>query len=619
MTEQKNRLGERFSQGAEPVENLKGEEATLFLGISADGSPLFLHHVANLGSTRRAPEPALVALVGLQKSTIVNVLIPRDCFASIPSGEEEDEAGEFFVPPFLKLSLSTTASAFKKASPSSKHPLSLEVRCLIPVPPFLVPCMAENAHSSFAELGLACAEHIVGSEILCESKKMASVDHCQKLVHFMWWAAKPDDTTMAYRVALTLIADPKPSIVRWRNIAIKEALGRATPVKPNESLNTKPSSTATFSEALGGTLGSLKETMESIKLKDANSATEESKHFARLPKHLQRLLYRLSYVPGEPEPTKLSEEGENFMAQHTLASATSLLKTTLRQKYGLSVMVQAASVQALRIGQLVWDDPSSPGNHSIFQYYSPTPSHIANSASELAWHLTSTEGRGVEGAGIKKAMKLRPRAAGSVFGCSRQVLHFGCVHGFLYEDGCPIHESLKGFSEWMLSVGAISTLERLAARHDKFYERLLTTLDTRVQEYASSCANADKAEAIESSLLNLETRKQNLRLQNVSNLAGAVFPEATTPATGIGKRPAERGVAEGVKSKPAQTITLTRALPSRPTPNGTRSEGSPTKYPRCAVWTSAEDTTAARSATHVARISTDGSPRKYWQPRKHGW
>jgi hypothetical protein len=208
--------------------------------------------------------------------------------------------------------------------------------------------------------------------------------------------------------------------------------------------------------------------METIKLKDATSTTEGSKHFARLPEHLQRLLYRLSYVPGEPEPTKLSEEGESFMAQHTLASVTSLLKTALRQKYGLSVMVQAASVQALRTGQLVWDDPSSPQNHSIFQYHSPTPGNIADSASELAWHLTFTKGRGVEGTNIKKAMKLWPRAAGSVFGWSQQVLHFGCVHGFLYEDGCPIHDSLKGFSEWMLSVGAISILERLAARHDKF-------------------------------------------------------------------------------------------------------------------------------------------------------
>jgi hypothetical protein len=148
-------------------------------------------------------------------------------------------------------------------------------------------------------------------------------------------------------------------------------------------------------------------------------------------------------------------------------------------------------------------------------------------------------------------MKLWPRAAGSVLGCSQQVLHFGYVHGFLYEDGCPIYDSLKGFSEWMLSVGAISTLERLAARHGKFYERLLATLDIQVQEYILSCANADKAEAIESSLLNLETIKQNLGLQNVSDLAGAVFPEATTMAMGGGKRSAECGVTEGVKSKPA--------------------------------------------------------------------
>jgi hypothetical protein len=43
------------------------------------------------------------------------------------------------------------------------------------------------------------SEHIVGSEeILCENKKMASVEHCQKLVQFMWWTTKLDDTTMAY-------------------------------------------------------------------------------------------------------------------------------------------------------------------------------------------------------------------------------------------------------------------------------------------------------------------------------------------------------------------------------------------------------------------------------------
>jgi hypothetical protein len=103
----------------------------------------------------------------------------------------------------------------------------------------------------------------------------------------------------------------------------------------------------------------------------------------------------------------------------------------------------------------------------------------------------------------------------------------------------------------MLSLGAISILVRLAARHNTFYERLLATLDIRVQEYISSCADPDKAEATKSLLLNLETIKQNLRLQNVSNLAGAVFPETTPPTTGGGRRPAERGASEGIKSKPA--------------------------------------------------------------------
>jgi hypothetical protein len=82
----------------------------------------------------------------------------------------------------------------------------------------------------------------------------------------------------------------------------------------------------------------------------------------------------------------------------------------------------------------------------------------------------------------------------------------------MFENGCPIHDSLKGFSEWMLSAGAISVLARLAARHDKFYERLLATLNTQVQEYILSCTNEAKAEAIKSSLLNLKTIKQNLRL-----------------------------------------------------------------------------------------------------------
>jgi hypothetical protein len=58
-------------------------------------------------------------------------------------------------------------------------------------------------------------EHIVASEILCEgNKKMSLVGYCQKLVQCMWWVAQPGNATLEYyRVgALTLIADPKPSL-----------------------------------------------------------------------------------------------------------------------------------------------------------------------------------------------------------------------------------------------------------------------------------------------------------------------------------------------------------------------------------------------------------------------
>ena len=238
------------------------------------------------------------------------------------------------------------------------------------------------------------------------------------------------------------------------------------------------------------------------------------------------------------------------MAQTTLASATSLLKTALRQQYGLSVVVQSGSVQALRTAQLLWDDPSTPGNHSLFQYYAPTPGDTDDSASELAWHLTSTEGRGIEGTEIQKAMKLQPRSAGSVFGCSRQILHFGCVHRYLYEDGSPIHAALKSFAEWMLSAGAISILERLAARHHRFYERLLATLDIRVQGYISSCAYAATVDQLESSMINFEIIKQNLRLQNISDLAGTVFPEAPVPKAGRKRNSDFEPAGPSDKSKP---------------------------------------------------------------------
>jgi hypothetical protein len=244
------------------------------------------------------------------------------------------------------------------------------------------------------------------------------------------------------------------------------------------------------------------------------------------------------------------DNGRLFMKQHTLASATLLLKTALRQNYGLSVMVQPASVQALRTGQLMWDDPAVPGSHNVFQYYSPTPTDCQDSATYLAWHLTSTEGRGVEGADIKKALKLQPRVANSVFGASRQVLNFGCAHGHLYGENCPIHDGLKTFAEWMLSASAISILERLVSKHGRFYERLLATLNIRVQEYISSWADSSDVDEIESSLLSFGLLKRNLRLQNISDLVGPVFPEPQgTPKSPGAKRSNNDGGSPSVKSR----------------------------------------------------------------------
>jgi hypothetical protein len=77
-------------------------------------------------------------------------------------------------------------------------------------------------------------------------------------------------------------------------------------------------------------LGSLEDATESIKLKDAALGTDGSKHLSTLPKHLQKLLYHWSYVPGKAEPTNLLANDEGLISQHTLARATSLMKMALR-------------------------------------------------------------------------------------------------------------------------------------------------------------------------------------------------------------------------------------------------------------------------------------------------
>jgi hypothetical protein len=132
----------------------------------------------------------------------------------------------------------------------------------------------------------------------------------------------------------------------------------------------------------------------------------------------------------------------------------------------------------------------------IFQYYSQTAFDCEDSATKLA--------RCLEGSEIKKVLKLSPRVAGSVFGCSRQILNFGSTYGHLCGDECPIHDVLKAFSTWMLSTTAIVVIDRLATKYPRFYEWLLATLDISVQAYTASCAGTGQTDEIEGALLTFD-------------------------------------------------------------------------------------------------------------------
>jgi hypothetical protein len=120
-------LGDIFGYNSLPIGQLKGEESILFLGISSDGSPLFLHHLTDLGNTRRDPEPILVALVGLQKSTTVIRLSAEDCFGNIPSNSEDGyDLDDYALPTFTKLVAAATTAAFRKTAPvTTKHAVHL--------------------------------------------------------------------------------------------------------------------------------------------------------------------------------------------------------------------------------------------------------------------------------------------------------------------------------------------------------------------------------------------------------------------------------------------------------------------------------------------------------------
>jgi hypothetical protein len=141
---------------------------------------------------------------------------------------------------------------------------------------------------------------------------------------------------------MTLMADPRPSVAKWRDAATRNAIGpTGTATAGDPAHKVDPSVLTT---ELVGAIGGLRSTIDAIALKDTSPNSDGRNNFGKLPRHLQSLLFRMSHVPGLAEPTKLTDEGENFMAQATLASATSLLKTALCQQFGLSVVVQLASV-----------------------------------------------------------------------------------------------------------------------------------------------------------------------------------------------------------------------------------------------------------------------------------
>jgi hypothetical protein len=268
--EEENRLiqelAAKFKHGCEPVKkgDLKGEEASLFLGIASDASLLFIHHLMNLGGTRRSPDPALVAIVGLQKSTTVVGLL-KDCFENLPAG-----GAGIPVPPFSKLSRAATPAKFTAVEPPEKDPPTFSSLTLLPVPPFLIPSMTAIAHGSFAELGHACAHAVFNCKLKSTSGEEVSTDpHCHRLVQFMWWAAQKKgqetDSVEDYRTSIVLFADPPtPSHVKYRDAAVMESLGPT--IQPTTTPQPGARRGAGSDPAITGMIVGLKESLESVML-----------------------------------------------------------------------------------------------------------------------------------------------------------------------------------------------------------------------------------------------------------------------------------------------------------------------------------------------------------------
>jgi hypothetical protein len=159
-------------------------------------------------------------------------------------------------------------------------------------------------------------------------------------------------------------------------------------------------------------------------------------------------------------------------------------------------------------------------------------------------------------------------------------MNFGSTHGYLFGDNYPIHENLKSLADWMISAVTISILERLASKHPKFYERVLATVDIRVQEFISSCADAVDVDAIETSLLDFETLKQQLRLQNSSGLESPVFPDSADISGPAKKRGSDD--LGGSDGQPAKAKTTPNRNPHPSLALGTYAEWDKVrKYTSC--------------------------------------
>jgi hypothetical protein len=114
-------------------------------------------------------------------------------------------------------SSSTSSSILTSINQNSmQHYLCVPPRPKAPYsPPFLIPCLASNSHSSFEELGHACVDYLKDLELTCKDGLAISENsHCHALVQFMWgWAAKGTPETEDYWIAVTLLADPRPKLI----------------------------------------------------------------------------------------------------------------------------------------------------------------------------------------------------------------------------------------------------------------------------------------------------------------------------------------------------------------------------------------------------------------------